>query len=413
MKNKILISAFACHPGMTSEAGIGWAFVLSAAELGRKQGFRVTAIMNGRSALASTSAARELGLSDWLEIVAIDVPRQLRILMRPKLTRIEYLVWTRLARVAARSSASDDTVLALHATFATEMYPTPITSVPSNVFRVWGPIGSAGDPNVYRVTPFSLGALKELLVQRLRDILVWMPMRQVGRGVDLVLGQNATVTDKFVKAGMTARTFPNVIVSDDWYATVEHGSSKDMNASNELHTGISILVVGHLVHRKRFELAIAALSAPELVTARLTVLGDPLPGEKNYLASFAKKFGVQDRVAFSGKVSREGVAAAMRSHDVLFHPSGREGASGVIGEATATGIPVVCFGRTGASSVLESAGTSGVIIGTAPNTSSSEIARALLEAALMERRTFLGWTRERFQSQISTLIDEADERLKN
>ena len=43
---------------------------------------------------------------------------------------------------------------------------------------------------------------------------------------------------------------------------------------------------------------------------------------------------------------------------VLIHPSAREGASSIVGEATAAGLPVVCFAGTGAASVLDTAGTS-------------------------------------------------------
>jgi glycosyltransferase involved in cell wall biosynthesis len=393
---------------MSSETGIGWSFIRATALNAEFHGAKVVAVMNKRSQGPIEHQLKQEGLDDIVEAIGIDMPPFLRFLKDPRLTRLEYVIWWLMARKVMRRLESDcDVVLAHHVTFATEVFPTPITVFSNRVFKVWGPIGSAGDPEVYRVKPLAPGVRKEAVTQVLRDLVASVPASYFGKRVDLVIAQNQAVAEVFMKRHIRTRVFPNVVLKPELRDAVDAARIARESTNEDGSSQIKILCVGHLVPRKRFDLAIAALTDPLLKGAHLQVLGKPLEGVPDVLPSIAESFGVADRVTFSGKLPRDQVLAAMSNSDVLFHPSGREGASGVIGEATSVGIPIVCFADTGASSVLLESGASGIALRASPGLSITTIASAVVDASRMSRSGTSVWTEERFQSFCADLYAEA------
>lgn len=408
----ILISAFAAHPGMSSETGIGWLFIKATLNAAAMSNIHVVAIMNQRSAIVVQAELDRLGLASGITVVGIDMPYGLKWLLRPQLTRLEYLVWTEAAKRTIRRMASRfDFLLAHHVTFATEMFPTPITACAADTFKVWGPVGSAGDPDVYRVPPTSKTTRREELVQRLRDHVVKAPMLIVGRKVDYVLAQNGRVRDAFRRIDVPVEVFPNVIIKRELQDEIDAVPDR-MEPTNHADSSrpIRILAVGHLVARKRFELGIFALTSESLANSSFHLVGRPLPGHPDDLPAIAHQLGVRERVHFVGRLPRDEVLRCMADYDVLFHPSGREGASGVVGEATAMGIPVVCFDNTGASSVLDDANAAGVRIKAGSEIGADDLANAIRRGATMTRSRSRVWSETRFEKLQLRLLREASSR---
>lgn len=402
----ILLSAFAANPDMSSETGIGWIFTKAAGKVALERGIFVVALMNKRSAERVTIELNRLGLAEHVDAVGVQIPRFLSFLeTNPRLTRFEYLVWWMMARRVARAVARRyNVVLADHVTFATEMFPTPVSALPSSVMRVWGPVGASGDIDVYDIPPISAMSKREKRIQHIRDFLAARAATVFSRNIDLVLAQNDNVYGMFKNLRRTVRTFPNVVISD----TLANEISRlpDRFPIHESDAGIHILAVGHLIPRKRFEIAIAAMQDPRMANCTLTIAGQPLPGTPSYLPELVAELRLNERVRFVGKVPRAEVLALMNGCDVLVHPSAREGASGVVGEATAVGIPVVCFSRTGASSVLDASGASGVTI-PAAGCDSKVLVDALLDASKLPRLRSKEWTEDRFEKLLGGLYADA------
>lgn len=405
----VLLSAFATHPEMSSETGIGWQFLKATISATARSGEHIVALMNHRSSLVVTAELKRLELLDRVTVIGIDMPVGFRWLLRPQLTRLEYMVWNYLAQSAVRRLEEQyDFLLAHHVTFATEMFPTPITACHEHTYKVWGPIGSAGDPLVYRVPPVNRAARREELLQRLRDVLVSLPMRWVGAQVDLVLAQNALVARRFSAIKVAAEVFPNVIIKQELQKEIDSVPERTSRGFGEnTERPLRILAVGHLVARKRFELGIYALTSSHLSDSSIHFLGRPLPGHPDALPAIADRLGVKERVHFMGKLPRKEVLQAMAEFDVLLHPSGREGASGVVGEATALGIPVVCFENTGASSVLDDAQVPGVRLDARATISADDLAVALRAAANMPRVRSKVWSERRFEDLQQRLLSES------
>lgn len=408
----VLISAFAAHPEMSSETGIGWQFLKATLSATREQGLEIVVLMNHRSSVVVQKELLHLGLADRVTLVGVDMPAGLKWLLRPQLTRLEYLVWNLLAQSQVRKLSRDfDFILAHHVTFATEMFPTPITACAPDTYKVWGPVGSAGDPEVYRVPPVNKDARREEILQRIRDFVVRLPMTLIGKKVDLVLAQNARVASEFAKRGIRAEVFPNVIIKEELQREIDSVFERPIPTDIEdANRPLRLLAVGHLVARKRFELGMMALTSQYLRNSTFHIIGTPLQGHPDYLPSIASRLGVSRRVQFIGRRQRPEVLAAMADYDVLIHPSGREGASGVVGEATAMGIPVFCFEDTGAASVLDDAGASGIRLKATSATTADDLAKAIRSAASLPRTRSRTWNESRFQNLQLRLITEARDR---
>ena len=244
--------------------------------------------------------------------------------------------------------------------------------------------------------PRGFAEQKLWFLQLVRDRVVRVPARLIARRVDLILAQNDSLILHLGTAGnKKLRVFPNVVVPSD----LLQNSSCEID--DRLCVGMEegapqILAVGHFIPLKRFAVAIRALTHPSLRNARLHLVGSAINGRPNYLKTYAESMGVADRVTFHGTMKRTDVLRLMGSANVLFHPSGREGASGVVGEATSVGLPVVCFAGTGAASVLQESGSSGVVVNAANcDKDGDTIAAALLDAAALPHVRCALWSEER------------------
>jgi glycosyltransferase involved in cell wall biosynthesis len=73
--------------------------------------------------------------------------------------------------------------------------------------------------------------------------------------------------------------------------------------------------------------------------ATLTIAGDG--PQKAELESLAEELGVSDFVCFTGRLSREGIAALLRTARVLLNPSTADNSPNSLIEAMASGVPIV------------------------------------------------------------------------
>jgi glycosyltransferase involved in cell wall biosynthesis len=403
MSPDVIVTAFACHPAMSSEAGIGWVFTRRIAEIAQERGLTVLAVMNGRSAAATEAEVLRLGLSSHVEVRGIDVPGWLGFLKRPQLTRVEYIVWYMRTRALLRKLVREVPAAsgtALHVTFASEILPAPIDILPSRYKKVWGPVGSSGDWRAFTLAPREPHWFLDACLQLLRDCASSALAKANARRMDLVLAQSPKLIEQLSRSSTKVEVFPNVVVPD----AVMHSLGQLPSPVTEgQEAGPHLIAAGHLISRKRFSLAIAALTHPSLRGAVLDIAGAPWPGRPNYLPALAARLGVSDRVRFLGKLPRTELLSRMAKADVFIHLSAREGASGIVGEATAVGLPVVCFAGTGASAVVGAAQAPAVVLDAGKATVAT-IASAIRSAAVLPHRKFAGWTEARIIRKLESLL---------
>lgn len=393
----IVLSSFTVHPDMPSEPGIGWQFLIATLEHARTVDATVVLVTMRRSAQACAGRV-PAELEQHLEIVTVEIPLAPPFFRwhYPRFTRLEHELWVRLTvRHIREIERRYSVVYAHHVTFASEILSTPITRMSPNTYKVWGPVGAGGVAAVFAISPTSPASRRQRILQTVRDRVASIPATRIARQCDLVLAQNGAMEATVGHIDTEFRRFPNVVVD-----------LPTARPSRADHDGIEILVVGHLITRKRQELAIEALASTMLQNAHLHIVGFDSTSHGAYLRRRVEILGVHDRVTFHGSLDRAAVLDMMVHSDVLMHPSGREGASGVVGEAAACGLPVVCFERTGASSVLEDSGTSGVVLAADPTTTRDMLAAAIVRASTMPRISTTQWTKQRFVDLAAQLYAE-------
>lgn len=410
MTLKVLLCAYAADPKIPSEPTIGWAFTLSAIKAARQLEATVTVLTNARSGAAMSAWLRAQGYEGDAELLIVGLPRVLAWLEKPRvsmLARVEYLVWHRLAMRKLRKLPGGAYDVAHHVTFATEMLPSPIRCLPRSVFKIWGPVGSEGVADVYLIRERSWRLLREYFVQRVRDRLSTSLGLSFARSMDLVVtsqkGRFALALDA---KQIPFTTFSNLLLPEEIASSVSRIPSYPARAEGH---SLDVLCVGHLIPRKRFDLAVQALATAPLQDARLHIVGG-VQGTRDAarLSALAWRLGVHDRVRFHGKVDRTDVLSLMARCDVLFHPAGREGATGTVAEAAMVGIPVVCFEGTGAALVLDEADGVGRRIRISRRTSVRDLADHIVEAANLDRSPSGDWGVGRFDHfEVSLLSDAA------
>lgn len=330
-ERRILLTAYACEPGLGSEAGIGWNW---AVEVARRN--RAWVLTRENNVERCVDAARELGLADRLTFVGFDLPQWMRAWKRGGRGAVLYFYLWQLA-LARRARALDrehhfDVVH--HLTFASSWIPSGLAFVPKPF--VWGPIGR--HPRVPSRF-LAHGGLRARAVELLKSAskraceLADPFLALTRRRADVVLAIGPDdVAALPAHARPRARTF--------LACGTEHAAP--LPGRFERGATFEVLFAGRLVDLKGPRLALDAFArlaarAPE---ARLVYVGaGPL---RATLAARAAELGLADRVEITGHVPRAEVLARLARSDVFLFPS-FEGAGMVVVEAMAAGNPVVCL----------------------------------------------------------------------
>ena len=175
------------------------------------------------------------------------------------------------------------------------------------------------------------------------------PQRRLARAVYERADLTCPVTDDLSRRlaalapGATLRTMTNVVDT-----TVFHPGGDPTNGPPRL------VAVGALEPHKGFDqllLALAALRERAPVVLAIAGAGP----ERGALEALATRLGLADAVTFLGRQDPPGVAALMRSADLLVLPSLVENQPVVLLEAQACGLPVVASDVGGVGEVVDAA----------------------------------------------------------
>jgi glycosyltransferase involved in cell wall biosynthesis len=335
-ETRIVAFEYACEPDKGSEPGAGWAWARVLATLGETW---VVTRANNREAIEQALEATPE--RDRLHFVYVDLPPWARSWKKGQRgVHLYYLLWQIAAlRAARRLNRHERFTLAWHLTFANAWFGSlaPLVGPPF----VYGPVGGGvGMP--------PLRLIRLLGAPAVRFELARASARALGRYVNplarlawararVVLVQNRE-TAAWLPPRHRAKVsvFPNPVLD----ASVERE-----RAAADPPTA---LFAGRLLAWKGAALAVAAIArTPDW---RLLVCG--AGRDERQLRTLADQLGLDGRVRFLGRRTREDVFGLMRSEaDVLLFPSLREEAGWIVVEALACGLPVVCLDRGGPSAL--------------------------------------------------------------
>ncbi|MBK9180786.1 MAG: glycosyltransferase family 4 protein [Acidimicrobiales bacterium] len=341
---RVLVSAYACEPGLGSEPGLGWGIVEGLA--GRHELHVLTATEH-RDGVEAALAARPL---PGVDVEYLACPGVLdRAATTAYLRYLHYSCWQAAARRRARSLVAAGQVDVVHHATYTNAWVPPLTARLGVPF-VWDAGGC--DP-----TP--LGALPAMSARAAAGELARnAALASLGR-----VARAVAVTDRttVVTASSRARWpgVPHVVelalggLTD---AEADELAAVPARAEGPFRTGSA----GRLLGWKGFTLGLRAFAAlaAEDPTAEHWIVGDG--GERSHLEAEAARLGVADRVRILGWRPRAELPALLAQLDVVLHPSLHDQFAFSVLEAMAAGRPVVALDVGGPARLLAPGG--GVLV---------------------------------------------------
>lgn len=343
MSNHLIVS-FSTRPSRGGEGGVGWHFLVAAAERAKSNGSQLTALIDKRDESEVGQALAARNLSSSVELRAVPIPKSAMRWVGSSRSRESYMAWLPRARSVARGIVRDEKPRSVHqVTFATMFLPSVVRKL-EGPRRVWGPVGIPRIGN--------------------GDNLGKAIARANSRGIERVIALNDQTVQAFREVGRDVDLEPNIFCEPREPVAREEGL---------------LVTSGLLIKRKRPWISIAMLREPGMAEFNLRLVGDgPL---RTDLERFAEDIGVAGRVEFVGSVSRDRAIHEVSRARCLVHPSSREGSPWVVGEAASVGVAAAVFASSGAGATVRLSGNGGVVIG-ASDRPESRLAEAVKEIAL-------------------------------
>jgi glycosyltransferase involved in cell wall biosynthesis len=362
---RLLISAYACAPGLGSEHAVGWNWATEA----HRQGHEVWVLTSSSQRAAVEAACRnDRGLNGLRWIFPEVGGWRLRPGIEPKWERTYNLLWQRAALRHARKLQREVKFDAVHhLTWGGVRAPTFLGSLGPPL--IVGPLGGGEtSPQSLRDGFHSRAKVTETVRDLSNATIAMNPM--VRRGL-----VDAAVI--FVKTADTRRLLSRKMQQKS-IGFIELGLQPEQigKPRNDRQTPPRLLYAGRLLYWKGVHIAISAFAAliRRMPEARLTIVGRG-PEEPRLKTSAAAR-GLGDKIDFISWLPQQQLFDLYRSHDLLVFPSLHDSSGGVVLEALSRGLPVVCLDLGGPKEIVTP--DSGVIIGTAGR-NTAEVAAAMAD----------------------------------
>ena len=335
-REKIFVSAYACEPGLGSEIGVGWHRVL---EMSRYFDLWVLTRESNRPTIEPWIAAHPK--YKGIHFLYFDLPRWARFWKKGmRGVRTYYNIWQYCTNsIVKRTMRENDIKIFHHLTYGNALWK--VSSYGQKQFFVWGPMGGL------ETIPAEFSAhytRKARFIEWVRRLAIKLLPANMGfnrrcRNADIMLCKTEITRDLIpAKYRDKAVLFTDVAVE---------GSRQATQGSEKVDGCVNFITVGRLDAWRGFDLAIEAfaLAAKEQPCMRLTIVGKG--GDKERLASLAKRLGVENKVIFTGKVEMSEYYHLLATADVAVNASLKEGAVTVSFDTMAMGKPLICLDTTG------------------------------------------------------------------
>lgn len=366
-KIKIFVSAYACEPGLGSEIGVGWHWVL---EMSRHFELWVLTRESNRSTIEPWIA--EHPEHSGIHFLYFDLPKWARFWKKGlRGVRTYYNIWQYCTNGIVKRTMQENGIKVFHhLTYGNVLWK--VSSYGQKQFFVWGPAGGLETiPGEYS----RHYAPKNRIIEWVRRAAIKTLPLNLGfrtrcRNANLILCKTE-ITRSLIPAKHLSKT---VLFTD---VAVEKGEQENC-AANSSDGIIEYITVGRLDAWRGFDLVIEsfALAAKENRLMHLTIVGKG--SDKARLTALVEKLGLQKQITFTGKVPMEEYYRLLGSADVVVNASLKEGAVTVSFDSMAMGKPLICIDTTGYTRYFSN--EYAVII---PRTSRNEVISSM--AAAMER----------------------------
>ncbi len=336
---KILINAYACSPGMGSEPGMAWNWIVN---LARHCELYIITEGEFRERIEAAVPALEQG-------------KNLHFYYNPISDRIRRMCWNQgdwrfykyyrkwqwKTYLMARNICQKERIDVLHQLnmigFREPGYLWKL-SKESGVPFVWGPVDAK---DKFPIAYLDGASLKTKLFMRLKNFLTWIQLRcsshvrQAARQSSVVFSASSNSQFSFKKY----LGIDSPLLNETGCYVQNH----PLADKSHKHT-FDVLWVGKLDFRKQLALALRTIAAIDNKNVRFHIVGG---GDAELYRQLAMDLGIADMCVWHGVVSHEQVQVLMQKSDVFFFTSVAEGTPHVVLEAIGNNLPVVCFDTCG------------------------------------------------------------------
>lgn len=345
---KVLINAYACSPGMGSEPGMAWNWVVN---------------------LAKFCELHIITEGEFREKIEVVVPTleqggNMHFYYNPVSDEIRKMCWNQgdwrfykyyrqwqwETYLMAKDICEKERIDVLHQLnmigFREPGYLWKLSKENGKPF-VWGPIGGLKQfPTAY----LKGAGLKMQMFMRLKNFLNIWQLKHEKRVDDALRTARlliSSIPDSYRALkkykGLESMVIPETgcFLSDD-IATTRFDNE-------EFH----IMWVGKFDFRKQLPLALQAVALAKNPKLKLDVYGSGSVGQVEMAKRMGEELGISQQVIWHGNQKNDGVMEAMRKAQLFFFTSVNEDTSTVVLEAVSNRLPVVCFNACGMSAVID------------------------------------------------------------
>ena len=335
-KPKIFVSAYACEPGLGSEIGVGWHWVL---EMSKHFELWVLTRESNRGTIEPWIAVHP----EFAEIhfLYFDLPKWARFWKKGmRGVRTYYNIWQYCTNGIVKRTMTQNGIKVFHnLTYGNALWK--VSSFGQKQFFVWGPVGGLETIPAEYSRHYTL---KSRLIEWVRRTAIKMlplnyGLKKLCRNADLILCKTE-ITRELLPAKYRDKSvlFTDVAVEKSEHAQI--AQSKDSNR-------IEFITVGRLDAWRGFDLVIESFAcvAKDDKRMHLTIVGKG--SDKARLIQLVERYGLQEQVTFTGNIPMEEYYNLLANADVVVNASLKEGAVTVSFDSMAMGKPLICIDTTG------------------------------------------------------------------
>lgn len=335
-KQKIFVSAYACEPGLGSEIGVGWHWVL---EMSKHFELWVLTRESNRPTIEPWIA--EHPEFAGIHFLYFDLPKWARFWKKGlRGVRTYYNIWQLCTnRIVRNTMRGNNIKIFHHLTYGNALWK--VSSYGQKQFFIWGPLGGLETIPAEYCSHYSG---KSRLIEWVRRATVKALPLNIGfrkrcRNTDLILCKTE-ITRNLIPDKYRGRTvlFTDVAVEKQTTATA---------TSNKNYNTVEFITVGRLDAWRGFDLVIESFAhiAKSNRNVHLTIVGKG--ADKARLKGIVEKNGLQQQITFTGNIPMEEYFRQLAAADVVVNASLKEGAVTVSFDSMAMGKPLICLDTTG------------------------------------------------------------------
>lgn len=335
-KQKIFISAYACEPGLGSEIGVGWHWVL---EMSKYFDLWVLTRESNRHTIEPWIA--EHPEYKHIRFLYYDWPKWARFWKKGlRGVRTYYNIWQYCTNhIVKRTMQENGIRIFHHLTYGNVLWK--VSSYGQKQFFVWGPVGGLESiPEEYSRHYDK----KSRMIEKVRRVVISMAVWNRGfrkrcKQANLILCKT-----EITRNLIPQRYADKAILFTDVAAEISSAFHQSKRTNNNV---TEFITVGHLDAWRGFDLVIEAMagaiaSNPNI---HLTIVGSGL--DKIRLERLIEKYSLKSFVTLTGKVSMKTYRELMANADVVVNAALKEGAVTVSFDCMAMGKPLICLDTTG------------------------------------------------------------------